>query len=91
MLGGKVLPCPGIGGGLPQRQAEYQHSRQDDLQNRDDAVAALPGAARQRPAHDDRAARRADAPHAVEPAHVAALIVQGHIVVQRGVHALPDF
>ena len=22
MLGGKVLPCPGIGGGLPQRQAE---------------------------------------------------------------------
>ena len=83
---GKLLPRSGVGGGLPQRQAEQQQRRQHKLQNGHYAVAVLPGAARQRPAHDDRAASRADAPHAVQPAHVAAFIVQGHIIVQRGVH-----
>ena len=83
---GKLLPRSGVGGGLPQRQAEQQQRRQHKLQNGHYAVAVLPGAARQRPAHDDRAARCADAPHAVQPAHVAAFIVQGHIIVQRGVH-----
>ena len=86
MFRGKLLPCSGVGRGLPQRQAEQQQRRQHKLQNGHYAVAVLPGATRQRPAHDDRAARRADAPHAVQPAHVAAFIVQGHIIVQRGVH-----
>ena len=86
MFRGKLLPRSGVGGGLPQRQAEQQQRRQHKLQNGHYAVAVLPGAARQRPAHDDGAARRADAPHAVQPAHVAAFIVQGHIIVQRGVH-----
>ena len=86
MFRGKLLPCSGVGRGLPQRQAEQQQRRQHKLQNGHYAVAVLPGTARQRPAHDDRAARRADAPHAVQPAHVAAFVVQGHIIVQRGVH-----
>ena len=87
MFRGKLLPRSGVGRGLPQRQAEQQQRRQHKLQNGHYAVAVLPGAARQRPAHDDRAARRADAPHAVQPAHVAAFVVQGHIIVQRGVDA----
>ena len=73
---------------LPQPQSQEQHRRQDDLQNAHDPVAAGPmTAAGEHPAHDVGTHGRAHAPHAVQPAHMAAGIVEGHIVVQTGIHA----
>ena len=72
---------------FPQRQAENNDGRQRHLQHRNNAVAALPTAVGQRPAHNDRPAAGAQAPHAVQPAHVAALVMQGNVVVEGGIHA----
>ena len=74
-------------GFFPQRQAENDDGRQHHLQHRNNAVAALPTAVGQRPAHNDRPAAGAQAPHAVQPAHVAALVMQGNVVVEGGIHA----
>ena len=73
---------------LPQSERQKEDRRQNDLQNAHDPVAPGPViSAGQHPAHDVRTDGRAHAPHAVEPAHVAAGIVEGHIVIQAGVHA----
>ena len=62
--------------------------KKHDLNDRNAAVAAVPRAtARDDRAHDIRPGRRADAPHAVQPAHVLTLIVQGDIVIERRIHA----
>ena len=37
--------------------------------------------------HDDRTGAASDAPHTVQPAHMAGFIVQGNVVVQGCVHA----
>ena len=73
---------------LPFGQAHKQNKGEHNLQNGDIAVArvpALPGG--DGPAHNMGAHRGTYAPHAVQPAHVAAGVVQGHIVIQTGVHA----
>ena len=71
----------------PQGQADQQHAGQRQLDQRHGAVACVPASAPgQHAAHQIRAQRRAHAPHAVQPAHVAAGVVQGHVVVQRRVH-----
>ncbi len=70
-----------------QRQADHQNRRQRDLEHCDVPVAYMPPApAGQGKAHDVRPHGRAYAPHTVEPAHVAAGVVQRHVVVEGGVH-----
>ena len=44
------------------------------------------GAARQGVAHYVRAYRRANAPHAVKPAHMAGFEMQSDVIIQRCVH-----
>ena len=87
MLRREAALLRGVGGAFPQRQAAHQHHGERRLQQADGAVAVLPAAARQRPAHDDRPHAGAHAPHGVQPAHVTALVMQRNVVVQRGVHA----
>ena len=73
---------------LPDRKAQQQHRRQHHLDRGDDPVASRPvQAAGEGKAHDVRAYRSADAPAAVEPAHVPALKVEGGVIVQSRVHA----
>ena len=76
------------GPALPQTQTQHQDHCQTDLQEADVPVAHVPPlAAGQGKGHGVGAQGGPDAPHAVEPAHVAAGVVEGHIVVQRRVHA----
>ena len=73
---------------LPQRKAEEQDGREDDLQDADIPVAGVPGgAAGEYKAHDVGACGGSHTPHAVEPAHVCAGVVESYIVVEGGVHA----
>ena len=80
-----------LGGGgraLPQRQAEQQHRRQAQLEDGNVPVARLPALAPAQGKADEVGAHQgAHPPHAVQPAHVAAGVVQGHVVVQGRVHA----
>ena len=76
------------GGRAPERQAEEQDGRKHQLHQSDGpitGVPAVPGGEHR--AHDGRPHRRADAPHAVQPAHMPAGIMEGDIVVQRRVDA----
>ena len=87
-MGAVGFPSGGGGLALPQRQAEHQHRRQGHLQQRDVPVARLPALApAQRAADEVGPHQGAHAPHTVQPAHVAAGVVEGDVVVQRGVHA----
>ena len=73
---------------FPERQAQHQNGCDADLDEGYDAVATVPALpAGQGQAHQHRADDGAHAPHAVQPAHVAALVVEGNVVVQGGVHA----
>ena len=73
---------------FPQRQAEDQNQGQKELENRNDPVAGVPAhASGQGKSHDIRSSGGANAPHAVEPAHMPAFVMERYIVVQRGVHA----
>ena len=73
---------------LPERQAEKEHRHERELNIGDDAVSARPARRpREARAHDERTDDRADAPEAVQPAHVAGFIVQRDVVVERSVHA----
>ena len=72
----------------PDRQRQKQRQRQRELNRRDDAVGAAPArAAGELEGEDHRPRRRADAPEAVQPAHVARRVVQRDEVVQRRVDA----
>ena len=67
---------------------EIQDGREDDLQDADIPVAGVPGgAAGEYKAHDVGACGGSHTPHAVEPAHVCAGVVESYIVVEGGVHA----
>ena len=73
---------------LPQGQADHQHHGEQDLEQGNGPVADRPvHSMGQRRAHDHGAHHGADAPHAVQPAHMAASVVQGNVVVQGCVHA----
>ena len=90
-----------LGALLPEWQAENEHHGQHQLNHGDGvqkeeqsllihngAVACVPCAAAGHDiAHDVRAGGGAHAPHAVQPAHVLALVVQRHVVIQGSVHA----
>ena len=79
-----TLPCPG----LPQRQAQENQAGEHQLNQADDPVAhGPPGAAGQGSAHDIGANGGPHAPHAVEPAHMAAGEMEGHIVIEGSIHA----
>lgn len=75
----------GAAGFFPHRQRHEQKRRNTELHERHGAVAVVPCPVRQRPAHNKRADDRTDAPEAVQPAHVACLIMQRHIVIERRV------
>ena len=73
---------------LPQRQAQHQDDGQHHLQDRDVPIAPRPALAlRERIAHDVGADRCADAPHAVQPAHMPAFVVNGYVVIERRIHS----
>ena len=73
---------------LPQGQADHQHHGEQDLEQGNGPVADRPvHSMGQRGTHDHGAHHGADAPHAVQPAHMAASVVQGNVVVQGCVHA----
>ena len=73
---------------LPQRQAQHQDDGQHHLQDRDVPIAPRPTLAlRERIAHDVGADRCADAPHAVQPAHMPAFVVNGYVVIERRIHS----
>lgn len=73
---------------MPQGQAAKKHGSQCDLEQGDVPVAAVPAQpAGKRRAHHHRADGSAHAPHTVQPAHVAALVMQGDVVVQGGIYA----
>ena len=83
-----ALAAGGRGTPLPQRQAAQQDQREDGLHQGDGPVACLPAVPRrENGAQDHGADDGAHAPHAVEPAHVAAGIVEGNVVIQGSVHA----
>lgn len=72
----------------PEGKTEEQNGREYQLDQPDAAVAGVPAVpGSEHRAHDDRPHRRADAPHAVQPAHMPAGIMEGDIVVQRRVDA----
>ena len=81
MLRGERLATHNVLRQLPQRQAEQQHHCQHHLQNANDAVAALPAGTGQCLPHNNGAKAGTYTPHAVQPAHMAAFVVQGNIVV----------
>ena len=82
-----LLLAGGAGLALPQRQAEDQDSGQHHLHQGDVPVAHLPALpAGQGVADQVGPHQGAHAPHAVQPAHVPAGIVDRHIVVQGRVH-----
>ena len=73
---------------MPQGQAAKKHGSQCDLEQGNTPVAAAPAQpAGKRRAHHHRADGSAHAPHTVQPAHVAAFVMQGNVVVQGGIHA----
>lgn len=73
---------------MPQGQATKKNGSQCDLEQGDIPVTAVPAQpAGKRHAHHHRADGGAHAPHTVQPAHVAAFVMQGNVVVQGGIHA----
>ena len=73
---------------MPQGQAAKKYGRKCDLEQGDVPVTAVPAQpAGKRRAHHHRADGGAHAPHTVQPAHVAALVMQGNVVVQGCIHA----
>ena len=91
--GSPLLFCglSGIGLGseglFPKRQADDQDACQNYLEDRYRAVTVGPGMASGKGiSHDVWAQCSADAPEAVQPGHVAALVVKRHIVVQGRIH-----
>ena len=78
-----------FGGGilidLPDGKRKEEQRRDAELYKADDAIAVMPRGSCQRVAHYKGADNRPHAPKAVQPAHVFRLIMQRHIVVQRGV------
>ena len=86
--GGGFFSGSARGAFLPQGQTDEQHRREKDLEQGNVPVTGRPRhSACQRRTHDHGADHGADAPHTVQPAHMAALVVQSHVVVQGGVHA----
>ena len=87
-LGPHAVGCGFIHTLLPQGKAHKYHCRQQHLDDGNDPVACVP-------AHSGGQSRTQNvgtqtgtqAPHAVQPAHMAAGVVQRHIVVQTGIHA----
>ena len=86
--GGAALPAARAPADPPQGQADHKDGGEGDLEQGDAAVAHVPpGPGGQGQPHDIGPHGRPQPPHAVQPAHVAAGVVQGHVVVQRRVHA----
>jgi len=77
-----------LGAIFPYRQRQKKCCGQDDLQERDAAVAHFPTPILgQAETHDIGADGNAYAPKGVEPAHVPGGVVQSHIVIQRRIHS----
>ena len=78
-----AFPSSAGGTSFPQREAEDQDAGEDDLKDSNIKVSGVPFLSlAQSEAHDVRSRGGSDTPHAVEPAHMAAFIVQCNVVVQ---------
>ena len=76
----------GMGGCFrPELAARGNEPDDDKLDDADGEKAQVPGAPREAGGHDERPRARSDAPHAVEPAHVARGVVNRDVRVECGV------
>ena len=80
-------PEGGLGASFPQGQTQEEHCGQRKLDEALRAVAAAPvAAAGEDSTHDVGSHGGSDAPHTVQPAQMAAGVVQCHIVIQAGIN-----
>ena len=71
---------------LPNGKGQQQNQNEKELESRDGPITAAPAPVVEENRHDSGSGRRADAPEAVQPIHMAGLIMQGNIVVQPGIN-----